>query len=419
MRLEPLDKYVSLSQGLVVNKSTEDLFSDKCDEEHPYPLLRIIDFENGNHANYSRYVSKQVPEKVIIDESAILFTRVTCQCFRGFSGVFHNNLFKVELTNKELCEDYLYAVLCSDFVRKQALRFASSSVVPDLSHTLFKSILIPVPDIEKQQFIADILLNIDAKIKMNSSIFADLEALAMEIYDYWFTQFDYPNENGKPYKSSGGKMVWNEKVKREIPEGWEIHTTGEYINIIRGVSYNPDDVFEEPEDGYIPLMKSNNLQNGRVDYNNPIYVPEALVDKKQYLTNNSIFVTMSSGSTEHVGKTAIVPFDSGYCFGAFCSKIELNPDVRCLLSMFFTSDYFKRIIHTIVVGTNIKNISNEHLTNNYIVLPADSALIKKFEEKVNPILDKMGELTLESQQLIQLRDFLLPMLMNGQIKIGE
>ena len=143
MKYERLEKYVSLSQGLVVNNSTADLFSDNQDEEHPYPLLRIVDFENGNKTSYSKYVSKDVPQKNIIDKNAILFTRVTCQCFRGFSGVFHNNLFRVELISDEITEDYLYVMLQSDYVRKQALLFTSSSVVPDLSHDKFKSIMIP------------------------------------------------------------------------------------------------------------------------------------------------------------------------------------------------------------------------------------------------------------------------------------
>ncbi|MBO4523017.1 MAG: restriction endonuclease subunit S, partial [Methanomicrobium sp.] len=203
----------------------------------------------------------------------------------------------------------------------------------------------------------------------------------------------------------------------EIPEGWDVHSAGEFIRVIRGVSYNPEDISEEAKEGYVPLVKSNNLQNGHVDFCNPIYVPRNIVDETQYLNNNSIFVTMSSGSINHVGKTAIIPFDSGYCYGAFCSKIELNPKYRCLLSMYFTSDFFKRIIHTIVVGTSIKNINNIHLTNNYLALPNNDVLIHDFESRINPILDKLGVIILENKQLTELRDFLLPMLMNGQIKI--
>ena len=213
-------------------------------------------------------------------------------------------------------------------------------------------------------------------------------------------------------------MVWNEQLKREIPEGWYISNLEPFIKVIRGVSYNPDMISETPQDGYVPLVKSNNVQNDRLMLDDVIFVPQSIVSNDQYLTDNSIFVTMSSGSTEHVGKTAIITFDTPYCFGAFCSKIMVNPEYRCFVSLFFLSEYFKKHIRSIIVGTSIKNINNNHLIDNVIAIPPEHVL-QRFESIINPLFDKQGSIIQENQQLKSLRDFLLPMLMNGQVTVKD
>lgn len=418
MEYRPLADFVELSQGLAVNKGTAHLFSDIKNCEFPYPLLRIVDFEAGIHDNYTKYVSKDISPSVIIDEDTIVFTRVTCQCFRGFKGVLHNNLFVVNLISDEITKDYLFTVLQSEFVRKQALYFAQSSVVPDLNHKMFKEIRIPVPNKSTQERISELYLNITNKIENNAKINHELETMARTIYDYWFLQFDFPNEKGKPYKSSGGKMVWNEELKREIPEGWKASDLSPYIEVIRGVAYDVEDIVYEATEKYVPLLKSNNLQDDRLVLGDIIYVNEKKVSDNQFLEDNSIFVTMSSGSIEHVGKTAIIFYDMPYTYGAFCSKIAIKPKYRGYISLFFTGKYFKKKIRTIVVGTSIKNINNVHLTDNAIVIP-DENILQKFEATVRPCFAKQAEIIKENQELTSLRDFLLPLLMNGQVGFRE
>lgn len=125
---------------------------------------------------------------------------------------------------------------------------------------------------------------------------------------------------------------------------------------------------------------------------------------------------MSSGSTEHVGKVVPITFDTTYCYGAFCSKITIRPEFRCFVSQFFLSDYFKQKIKTIVVGTNIKNINNSHITENLVAIPP-KPILKKYEQIGNGLMNMQGVITQENQTLASLRDFLLPMLMNGQVKV--
>ena len=294
--------------------------------------------------------------------------------------------------------------------------YITGSAQPKLTQENLSRLEIDIPDVQCQKDVATLLSTIDAKIDNNNAIAAELEGMAKDLYDYWFVQFDFPDENGKPYKSSGGKMVWNEELKREIPKGWEVSNLSPFIDIIRGVTYEPEDVSETPKPSYVPLLKSNNIQDGHLLLDNVIYVPSKNVSNDQILKNSSLFITMSSGSTEHVGKVVPITFDTTYCYGAFCSKIAIRPELRCFVSQFFLSNYFKQKIRTIVVGTSIKNISNKHITENLVAIPPKS-ILKKYEQAGNELMNMQGVITQENQTLASLRDFLLPMLMNGQVKV--
>ena len=185
MRYEPLGNYVSLTQGLAVNKGNVHLFSDVKSDDFPHPLLRIVDMDSGT---YSKYVSKNVSPSVIANEQTIVYTRTgqIGYCFRGYSGVIHNNSFIVKLISDKISDDYLFVVLQSEFVRNQALKLAKSSVIPDLTHDMFKSIKIPVCDRKTQNKIVNIYNCLNDKIAFNDSICSDLESMAKLLYDYWF-----------------------------------------------------------------------------------------------------------------------------------------------------------------------------------------------------------------------------------------
>lgn len=415
--MHSLGEFVALRQGLAINKGTAHLVSEKKDENYVYPLLRIADMESGK---YEKYISKSVQDSVIANEDDIVYTR-TGQiglAFRGYSGCVHNNSFIVSLTSEDIDKDYLFVLLNSKFVRQQALSLAKNSVQPDLTHDMFKSILIPVPDINEQKSIASIILTISNKILNNNTICADIEGMAKLLYDYWFVQFDFPDENGKPYKSSGGKMIWNEELKREIPDGWKVKELDDYIRIIRGVSYNPEDELKRETESSIRLLKSNNIQNGALNFEQPIILPADIANEDQWLTEGSVFITMSSGSKKHMGKTAIVFKSLPYVFGAFCAKIAIKPEYRCILSTYFRSDWFRVYIENVTAGTSINNIGQEHLTKIKLPFPPVS-ILSQYESIVSSLFIKQGEIIEENQELASLRDFLLPMLMNGQVKVKK
>lgn len=389
-------------------------------------FLRISDIDDkGNIINVDKkYVSgKNINQYLLKDNDLVVARtgnstgRVYMYSSKDGQMVFAGFLIKYVFDKNKINPRYLKYYCQSELYRKQIKSF-SGSTRGNMNAQDFLGVLVYYPERKVQDKLVKLFDFITNKIELNNKINDELEAMAKTIYDYWFLQFEFPNEEGKPYKSSGGKMVWNEVLKREIPEGWEVNKLEEYISIIRGVNYKRDDVLSNKETNYIPLIKSNNIQNGQILFDDIIFVPQKLVNKNQILSKNSVLMTMSSGSKEHMGKTTIIYDSLDYTFGAFCSKIEIIEDMRCFLSIFFRSALFKTLIDNITSGTNINNISNEHLYNIKMTIPNEKVL-QKFEDILNPILDKQGIIQKENQELTSLRDFLLPLLMNGQVGFKE
>ena len=152
-----------------------------------------------------------------------------------------NQGFKSLILNKDICDvDYVYYYLKHHIREIESL--GSGTTFKEVSKKALQSFEFSLPELEVQLKISKLLSDIDAKITLNRSINHNLEAMAKQLYDYWFVQFDFPDENGKPYKSSGGKMVWNEKLKREIPEGWEVSQLGNICSFRNGINYAKDEV---------------------------------------------------------------------------------------------------------------------------------------------------------------------------------
>jgi type I restriction enzyme S subunit len=291
------------------------------------------------------------------------------------------------------------------------------STVPGVDRNVLHMLKIPfAADTHYQKKVIEPLVAVDSKIALNKRISTDLEAMAKTLYNYWFVQFDFPDENGKPYRTSGGAMEWNEQLKREIPKGWSANVIKPFISIIRGVTYGRDDVKNVPCKNYTPLLRANNISNGTINYDSMVYVWTDLISNEQMLTANSIFMCMSSGSKEHIGKTSIVMNDINSAFGAFCSKINIRDDAFAWLSMYFRSQYFNSYIRNMCLGTSINNLNNDILYN--IVLPIPPKDIQQsYSKAIYPMLRKQGQLQCENLELTHLRDWLLPMLMNGQATV--
>ena len=205
---------------------------------------------------------------------------------------------------------YLNAFLHSDYIKKYfELNATGSGMRYTLSTETLNNIPILAPSLEMQEFIGSIFSDIDRKICLNRQINDNLEAMAKQLYDYWFVQFDFPNEEGKPYKSSGGAMVWNEKLKREIPQGWSVLSVNDIAASVRGVSYAKDDMVDS--NNGVLVLRGNNIQDNHLIYDsNVAYIPSSFVSENQRIRPLDIIMTMSSGSKEHIGKSAMFQFAS-------------------------------------------------------------------------------------------------------------
>lgn len=276
----------------------------------------------------------------------------------------------------------------------------------------------PLPKIELliQQKIASVLSSLDSKIELNNLINAEVENMAKTIYEYWFVQFDFPDKNGKPYKSSGGKMVWNKELKREIPEGWYEGKLGDIAELVRGVTYDSSEIKNQNDIGVIPILRATNISGNVIDLNDMVYVPKQNVSTNQVLNKYDILITMSSGSKDHIGKNGLFFYEKEVSFGAFCAKIVAKSEYRFYLYSYTQSDFMFTTIKNECLGTNINNLNGSLVKGFRIIIPPIE-LIKSFNEKVSSVYEKIGVNLLENQKLTELRDWLLPMLMNGQVKV--
>ena len=296
-------------------------------------------------------------------------------------------------------------------------KLQSQSAQPGLAVSTLAEVELQIPPFHEQEKIGNLLLYLDQKISLNTRMNAELEAMAKQLYDYWFVQFDFPDENGKPYKSSGGKMVYNEKLKREIPEGWEVKNLNLMADSFRGVTYNKEDLVLESNDSILVLRGNNIPSSGQFAYDsNVAYIPKRMVSKDQRINKGDIIITMSSGSKEHIGKCFMFQSDSEHTFGAFLSKFVPYEKYRYFTYLSMLSEYFKAFVKTTCNGTGINNLTNDTFNNVYFLIP-DAKTLNVFESITRSLYNRVGLCQTQNNDLTHLRDSLLPMLMNGQVTI--
>ena len=312
---------------------------------------------------------------------------------------------------------YLYYLLTQNSVisQLQSIGENSTSSYPSIRPEDIGNLSFMFPDINIQNKIADILTSIDKKIQINNRINQELEAMAKTLYDYWFVQFDFPDQNGKPYKSSGGKMVYHPELKREIPEGWGVEKLGELIELERGVTYAKSDIVEKTTKDAIGVLRATNITGNVMDLNDLVYLAKDKINNKQIIKQNETLIVMSSGSKEHLGKNAINYYEEVIGFGAFCSKI-VPQKYSNYINTFLQSSEFKGYLLKQSMGTNINNLTNSDILDCRIILP-NNDILDKFENMVEKNIRLISNNYIQNQELTQLRDWLLPMLMNGQVKV--
>ena len=288
---------------------------------------------------------------------------------------------------------YLNAFLHSNYITKYfELNATGSGMRYTLSIQTLHDMPILLPSLEEQQYIGNIFSTIDRKIELNRTINHNLEAMAKQLYDYWFVQFDFPDENGKPYKSSGGKMVWNEKLKREIPQGWKDCKIKDFMRIFTGKK----DVSKAVPGNYKFFSCA----------------PEAITSNEYIYDGYAVLV---SGNGSYTGRV-------GFYRGKFdlyqrTYACVLDEEVRNFPFFYYTLRYlFQPIYSGGKHGSSIPYIVLGDLAD--FCFAFNETICKKFVDTVTPMFDEQLLRLPEIEKLTKQRHELLPLLMNGQVKVG-
>lgn len=368
-----------------------------------------IDFTDGYFVDEATYIERT--KRAVPEEEDIIISR---EAPMGVVGIVPKGLkcclgqrLVLLKVNKQKCDPfYLLNTLMSDFVQTQFRRAdTTGSIVSNLCIPDLKEIIIPV--IERgQREMASFLEMINRKCIINNMINDNLEQQAKLLYDYWFTQFDFPDESGKPYRSSGGKMVWNEQLKRDIPSGWKVIPFLEVASWESNSQPPKSEFIYEPQEGYVRF-----IQNRDYESNTHItYIP---------LTKNLSIVDRFDILMDKYGDAGAVRYGIEGAFNVALGKICVhNQNYREYIRSFLSSDGIYNFLHNSCMASTRASLNESNLAILNIPIP-DEKLILGYEK----ILCKMRLSILknndETQKLIDLRDWLLPMLMNGQATISD
>ena len=309
--------------------------------------------------------------------------------------------------------DFIYYLAISPTFRKRAIScMEGTSGRKRVNEGVLKYFELPFPDVSEQKRIAKVLKSLDAKIELNNRINAELEAVAKTLYDYWFVQFDFPNEQGKPYKASGGKMVYNQELKREIPEGWGMKKLAEIANTGSGgtpLSTNKEYYL----DGDIPWINSGELNNPFIVTAEKFITTDGLNNSSAKLFSKGSILVAMYGAT--AGKVSFIDIEAS-TNQAICAVLPNETNSRYFIK--FGLELLYNYLVNLSSGSARDNLSQDKIRELYFPFPKP-ALMDSFDEIVHPFFLKILINLKENQQLISLRDWLLPMLMNGQVMIKE
>ena len=280
--------------------------------------------------------------------------------------------------------------------------YGGGSTVPTLNRNDVHQQKVYIPqDLRYQNEVSNFFMSIDKKIELNNKINDNLEQQAKLLYDYWFTQFDFPDENGKPYRTSGGKMVWNEQLKRDIPEGWEVKSLTEILqkntNVFDYQSIQPA--------VDLSIMPSNSIAISQLNSSNS-FTTNLFTMKKGDILFGSI--------RPYLHKAGFAPCDGVVAGTVHSFRVKNSQDNNFAL-MTVSRDKFFNYAVNVSSGTKMPVVSSDSILDYKV--PYNNKIARKYNEI--PLIAIISSHIQENQKLISLRDWLLPMLMNGQATIED
>ncbi|SEB35674.1 type I restriction enzyme, S subunit [Tenacibaculum sp. MAR_2009_124] len=376
------------------------IFSEEKNDSNIIPVFANAEKKNGlsGYTNSPRIVESAVT--VAARGSNVGFVAIRKEPFFPIVRLL------TLIPDRELLDvDYLFYNL------KQNRQNGTGSGQPQITIPQISDRTISLPSLITQQKAAKTLARLDAKIEINNKINQELEAMAKLLYDYWFVQFDFPNAEGKPYKTSGGKMVYNEALKREIPEGWEDGTILDCANLLGGGT--PSKKIKEYWNGTIPFFTPSDTENN-VFCLNTILQTNLLGVKKsstKLLDKGTVLIT-ARGTVGKINITGGVMAMNQSCY-ALTPKTNFESEF-----LYFHTLQMVKYLRAKSSGSIFKAIVTNDFKLTPIVIPNEE-IVKTYSEKIMPMFNQILIKKKENQKLAELHDWLLPMLMNGQVTVGN
>ena len=393
-RVKIKDIALQISSGLTPNRSNNSFW-----EKGDFFWLKTEQLGE----KYIHETSEKISQTALKETSIKLFPKDTLSIAMYGEGKTRGNvsIIKSEMTTNQACcniildskkayYEYVYYFLKTQYNK---LRSLSSGVRKNLNSNDIKEFEIDLPNLLKeQQEIASILCAIDDKIELNNQINDNLERMAKAIYNYWFVQFDFPDENGKPYKSSGGKMVYNRQLKREIPWGWEVKMLGEYANVKKGELITEDTTTK----GNVKVIAAG------IDF--------SYLNGTANRPANTITISASGANAGYIN------FWSEDIFASDCTTVRGNQDIDTFLILKYL-ELYQNFIFSQARGSAQPHVYPNDVSSIFYVIPNEK-VVSKISNLLHGVYSKKKSVINENQRLTTIRDWLLPMLMNGQVTVN-
>ena len=358
----------------------------------PDSLIDLMDTTDGDKQKYSINEGDIFLTRTseTVDELAMSSVALKDYPEASFSG-FLKRLRPVD--KRIVYPKFMAFYLRSPLFRRTIINNTVMTLRASFNEAMFSYLEIMLSDIDTQKKIGDFLYSLEKKKQTNNQINQELEAMSQTLYDYWFVQFDFPDQNGKPYKSSGGKMVYNPELKREIPEGWGVESVGNLLD---------------------KVTKAEKIENNSIEFVGRIPV----IDQSQkyiagFTNNQSSLIQPQNGHVIFGDHTRVVKFiNFDYARGADGTQVLIsnNENISNILLYHMIEDF---------------DLSNYGYARHFkflkekLVIVPDKKISLQFANKADVIYKKIRDNIFENQELTQLRDWLLPMLMNGQVKVQD
>ncbi len=302
-------------------------------------------------------------------------------------------------TNPEVLDPWYFACyMQTKKFRVQIDQISTGSTVFGISQPVLLNVKLLLPEISQQRLIGELYKSIKRKIENNNIVIEELESMAKTIYDYWFFQFDFLDKDGKPYKSSGGKMVWNEALKREIPEEWNAIKLGQIFDFVKGRI--PDELWEDRDDDLVDYLTIEAVNEGATQY---------CKSNSMVLTNGEVLMVMdgAASSEVYVGNKGAI--------GSTLCKLQIKDNFISNNLLYLIMKKYENVFKKVNTGSTVPHANKNYINDFWICMPKKASEREHLQVIFDEIIEKIIHAKKENRELASLRDFLLPLLMNGQV----